>query len=245
MSKETLLQRLDEWTLEKAKAAISMMPASDRNCYLFDLFEYADNGIYIYNSYAAKFMTNEGNIETALLQTLKYPELSTFTVPRSIDKDFDILNQLYTSAQSSSNIQLAVVNEVSTVNGYEYRSYTSPNGQLGISHSAEVISNSSVFDEEYVTKFIDDIAWIIKQVNSIDSSGAFPNLIKSQNRLKNDVGYYYYDLVNFSNSYTDFYDSQMAHLKKIIHSTNSYNLSGGYLSNYQESIDYAEKVWTI
>jgi hypothetical protein len=248
MSKETLLQRLDEWSLEKVKAAISFAPVADINCYYIDLFEYADNGIYIYNSYRAKFITNEGHIETALSLQSEHPAMSNFTTPRSIDKDFNILNQLYALAQSSNSIQLAVVNEVSIVNGYEYRSYTAPNRQLGIPKSSEIMLRGAGIGEEDLKTYIDEVAWILKQVHTIDSSGVFPNVIKLQSQLKNDFGYYYYNIENFSNSYTSFYDHQMTYLKQIGNPSGfplQYKFPNSPEFSYLDIINYAEEAWTI
>jgi hypothetical protein len=134
------------------------------------------------------------------------------------------------------------------VNGYEYRSYTAPNRQLGIPESSEMLLRGAGIGEEDLKTYIDDVAWILKQVYTIDSSGVFPNVIKLQSRLKNDFGYYYYNIENFSNSYTSFYDHQMIYLKQMGNPSGlplQYKFYNSQEFSYLDIINYAEEAWTI
>jgi hypothetical protein len=246
MSKENLIEKINSWTLESAQNALKYMPFDSFRSHFIDIFKYADGGVYVYHSYIAKFFTDTGTIETALAQVPQYQDIYNPIVPRTIDNDFTLLNQLYTRAQSSDNVRLALVNEISLVDGYEYRSYTAPDNQLGVPLLVEELSAGNLLTDDYIKAYIDDIAWFLQQINSINPSDKFPDTITLDNRLKNDFGYYYYDIGGFANTYHVFYNNQISYLRtKILGNLSGSQLLNVHVNNPQEIIEYAEGLWTL
>jgi hypothetical protein len=143
-------------------------------------------------------------------------------------------------------MRLAQVNEISVFENHEYRSFTSPENQLGIPVLVEEWSETNLITPEYIKQHIDEVAWLIQAIVNTNETNKFPQACELNNRLKNDNGYYYYDLVGFTNSYSEFYNTNLESLKnELLKRITTAKMIHLHVTDTQEIINYAEQKWKL
>ena len=220
-----LKDKLVSWSEEKLHSFYNYFPeisVIDNNT--LPMWEADENGLYVTFPRYARYYKNDGTIESITVDT----------------NDYNILIDLYNKSAGES-IRFMNPVEHSTDGIYEYISFTSPTGKLGIPLAAEYIdTNNSYFEKSYVTDFIDDVAWIINTLKTTNQ--LFPTgFIGFHNRFKDDSGYYFHGLTNFELSYEEFITDQLEKFKNAI----TGRIFNNPTLNLTELLNYAELKWKI
>ena len=161
MNKETLIEKLDNWTLAGAQkfynfVALPELITANSHPDTIDTWEQTDNGIYVISGTSVRYYSNDGTIQTLLTDN--------YNITYSSETDFEIYNKLYNASKSQELIKFAELTEqlsVDTNKGVAvFKSYQSPDNELGIPEIAEIWKDPVPFNITWVTQYIDQVSWI-------------------------------------------------------------------------------------
>ena len=194
MNKEILIEKLESWTLDRARefynyVAIPLLVSDDPMKHeTVKIWERAEEGLYVISGAGVRYYGNDG-----ILQTL---------LRHSVDKtanDFELYNQLYDACQNQSQIRMARLIERSVVETSRgtrvFKNYQSPDDELGIPLCADLWFDTELTADEMITNYSNQRLWIYNTMRDLGFS-YFPE-IDPICRLKNSAGYYFYDIGQF------------------------------------------------
>ena len=194
-----LKSKLDSWSHSKLAGHagyLPMAPLGDRNVGFYDNDA---NSLHIIKKYKVISYNNDNTI--AIMINLKSVN--------STDNDFNTMQRLF---EKGFNIIEPI--ETKTENKLQYALYKSPNNQIGIPFTAEYFINKS-FDSAFLEQFITEIATFIQLLSELQCY--YPErFVGVENRLKNDIGYYYFNIINFNVTKEEFIDMQLQYFQYVL-----------------------------
>ena len=217
---DILKSKIESWSHAKLidhAQYLPITPLGDRNV---GFFENDSDSLHIIKKYKVISYNNDNTI--AIMINLK--------AENSTKNDFDTIKKLY---KNGFNIVEPIYTK--TEKHLQYTLYKSPNQQLGIPFIAEYFSNMIV-DKTYVEQYISEITTFIKLLTRLHC--LFPEqFVGVENRLKNDIGYYYFNLSNFNSTKDEFIQFQLEYLQIILNTPIFKSINNAQL------LDQARQQW--
>jgi hypothetical protein len=175
---------------------LPIAPLGDRNVGFYEIDE---SGLYVIKKYKVIAYNNDNTIATLI-------DLKSVN---STEHDFNTITQLY-----KNGVNIVEPIETAIEDNLEYTLYKSLNDQIGIPFTAEYFINKK-FDDAYVEQYIIEIATLIKSLSTLQCF--YPDtFVGFENRLKNDVGYYYFNIINFNSAKADFINIQLEYFQYVL-----------------------------
>lgn len=213
MNIDTLKIKSASWSEPHVAEFYNLAVVPGKNLQNNKVWEYADNGLYIISGESVRYYGDNGIIQS-FLRSYDNPSLSWR------DRDQEILEKLYDASLKQDVVRIAKLIEfdrqtvTNPMTGLpelrEFRSYQSPDNQLGIPLLADFWQNFDNIDDDFVKTYIDQLSWFITTLKELNCP--FPKRFDFSHRLKNDNGYYFYDLREFTKSYEEFVRDQIEEL---------------------------------
>jgi hypothetical protein len=212
---DTLKSKLEHWSLSRLSAAAQHLPIAPLGDRDVGFTEQGIDELFLIKKYQVIYFKDDGTIATLI-----HLDSTALT-----DNDFNAISLLPTTIRIARPISTTLDNH------YRYTSYSSP-CNLGVPFVADYFINHLQFNDTYLINFVDQITPIIKSLE------IFPDrFIGLENRLKDEEGYYFYNITNFNSTATDFIEMQIAYLQTII------DTPIFVLDNKEALISYARTQW--
>lgn len=212
---DTLKSKLEHWSLPRLTEAAQYLPIAPLGDRDVGFTEQGIGELYLIKKYQVIYFKDNGTIAT--LMHLNSTALT--------DNDFDAISSL------PNTIRIARPVTTTLDTHFRYTLYTSP-CELGVPFVADYFINHLHFNDAYLTNFVDQITPIIKSLK------VFPDrFIGLENRLKDEEGYYFYNITNFNSNAEDFIEIQLEYLQIVIDNPIF------ELDNKEALISYARTQW--
>lgn len=223
-----LKDELLSWSREKILELSNYMPIEGNIGEEHTYTVSGDNGIYAINSFAAHYYRNDSVIETLVDSN-----------NNDTSNDFAAQTLLYQTGLANSSIRFIQPIETEYDGRFQYTTFKAPTDKLGMSFMPDIIQNIEIDNSfswalPWFKLYIDQVGHII---STLKTNGLlFPKRgITLATRLKDDDGYYFYNLNSFNISYDEFIDKQ---LTTQFENNNLANALGR-----DELLSYAESKW--
>ena len=191
---DILKSKIESWSIEKVTAHAQYLPIAllgDRDV---GFYENDENALYVIKKYKVIAYNNNNTIST----------LINLKSVGSTENDFNTVKQLY-----KNGVNIVEPIKTAIEDNLHYTLYKCPNEQLGIPFTAEYFTNK-VFDNAYIEQYIIEISNLINSLLNLQYPDKF---VGFENRLKNDAGYYYFDIINFNSTKENFIDMQLEYFQ--------------------------------
>ena len=204
MNKETLIKKFESWSLERAQAFHNYAPVpvlATGDSWAADtvkIVEQTAEGLYVISGAGVRYYGNDGALQVLLREHID-GDLSIGA------NDFDSYNQLYDICQKQTQIRMAKLTEqsfVETSRGRRtFKSYQSPNNELGLPLCADLWFDTELTADEMTKNYSNQVAWIHNTLRDLRLP-YYPD-IGPIGRLKDSLGYYWYDIGPFRHTYEE------------------------------------------
>lgn len=201
MNKEILTEKLENWTLESAQEFYNYAPlpilisSAPMKHDTVKTWEQTEDGFYVISGAGVRYYGNDGTLQTLLRDS-----------PDDQVNDFELYNRLYDACQNQDQIKIARLVEQSTVDTSKgprvFKSYQSPGDELGIPLCADLWDDTKLTVDEMVENYSNQRLWIYNTMRDLGFS-YYPE-IEPICRLKNSMGYYFYDICQFKYTQEEF-----------------------------------------